>query len=266
MLGSIATGLGSIPTAADAGSSNGSGIIVPADWKEFADYFLMSKVPALNAPAQWTDFHQNGALTNGGIDWQATGSVQFPGQDSGGTVLLQTSFTTNTFKIASPAFPNQTDMYVASFMLEPWGAASRSMCLTATANTRAAFLSIMSDPIHATRLCIGINGPQSTSFLSAWYMSGDTVTNVLPVTLSIPYKGNGIYHELYCTYNGSNALIWGGGDYNRGIEPVFGGLFGEFSVANFFAVTAGVGIQSINGATLEEMKTGIVLAKCVTVR
>lgn len=233
-------------------------VIVPTDWLEYARYFLLSKIPQLGGPDRATD------LDDSGLDWSASANAGFPASDTGGTLQLSTVFLAGAIGFATPKFPVNNQAYISTMLGEPWGFAARTKGLTATANSRLGLASMVRLGGSAT-LTLGVNGPQSIAFISAWTTNGAALSNIVPVLTTIPYLGNGVYHELYGTYNGNVVELWGGGNFRRGIEPLKGGEYTEHSTLLNVSCTAGITVQSINGVTTEVLQSGSVLGKCILV-
>lgn len=232
--------------------------VSPVDWLEYARYFILSKVPQLCAPDRSTD------LDDSGLDWTAEANVGFPGTDSGGTLQLSTVFIAGSLGWAQPKVPVNNVEYIYSSLTDVWGIAGRTRTETGTANTRAAFVACMR--LNANNsVNFGLLGDGNTSFLSAWFTSGASVTTTVPVVTTIPFLGKGVYHEVYATYNGNTIDLWGGGDFRKGIEPFHGGELNEHSLLADSGAAAGLTIQSVDAVTTESMSTGSLLGKVTLV-
>lgn len=259
MLGSLLTGMGSVLTADGDNNQGASGLIVPRDWREFAEFFILSKMPAMKSASWWTDFMDSQ------IDWSTTANAEFPISNFAGEAGLRTVFLAGAIGYSFPKPPvNNSSDYFRSMLNAPWAIAARSRSLApAGVNSRHGYV-VCCQLGQSTSLCIGLRGdpgPGSTSFLSAWTMNGNNVTNVLPVVTTIPWKGAGPWHEVYVTYDGAGAQIWGGGDFNSGIEPFLGGEFLEFSVIGDVLCHPSTSVQSIDGVTNEQMSSLTMLGK-----
>jgi hypothetical protein len=226
--------------------------IVPVDFIEYARYFLLSKIPQLRGPDRSTD------LDDSRTDWTGNGGA-FPNVEPGGSCLLDTAVANPASATVKAALNNVE--YLTSMLCNIWGVAARSKSYGTTANSRAAFLAVIRFG-GANTIGFGVNGAQSTDFLSAWFTSGTAISNVIPVLTTIPYLGKEIPHEVYATYNGNAIDLWGGGDFAKGIEPKHGGELNEHSVMLDQPADPGIWLQTIDGVTTELSSCGMFVGKC----
>ena len=258
MLASLLTGMGSVLTADGDTNNSSSGLIIPRDWREFAEFFILSKMPMMKSASWWTDF------LDSQIGWTFTANAEFPVSGFAGEAGLRTVFLAAAIGYTFPTPPvNNSSDYFVSMLNAPWAIAARSRSLAAaTTNSRHGYIACARLG-QSNSLIVGFRGDTSTSFLSAWSMTGNNVSNVVPVVTTIPFKGVGQWHEVYIIYDGGGAQIWGGGDFNTGIEPFLGGEFSEFSVIGDVLCHPSTSVQSIDGVTNEQMSSLTMLGKAL---
>jgi hypothetical protein len=258
MLGSVQTGMASVLTADGDNQGNASGgLVIPTDWTDYARYFILSKMPGMKSADLSIDFYDSQ------LDWTATANSNFPAGGPAGVVRMSTVFLAGAVGYANPKPPlnNSTDVFT-SMLNMPWAVAARSNSLAAaTTNSRHGFACCVQLG-NGSGIHVGLSGADSLAFLSAWSTNGtNNKSNVLPAVTTIPFKGILQWHEVYVLYDGGSVDIYGGGDYRTGIEPFLGGQFLEMSIIGDVLCHPGISVQSVNGATTEQMESMTMLGK-----